>query len=268
MNSQTAVELFISLGILLAGLLTLAFRDRQNPYIGVRIGYTYMSGEAWRKANTVGGLFFVGLSLVMITLAVIGVSITTFTLVLVTGVLIGAGLSITIARRVYEMEEISTEAPAKPEGERIEVKVGPYMLIQLAFLGLYLLLVALNWRTLPDTMAVHFDASGNPNGFMSKLWGALLVPILVWIIPFGLTVLGKDPGFFARMGNFSTSGWRAWAWFNTLMSLGIIMVSSSMVLYNLGKLPSKAMTYSTLLFMALVFIGIYLLLRVRGNGRA
>ncbi len=267
LNSQTAVELFTSFGILLAGLLTLAFRNRQNPYIGVRIGYTYMSGEAWKRANTIGGLFFVALSLVMIALAVVGISVVIFTLLLVTGVLIGTALSIAVARRVYEMEEISTEAPEKPEGKRIEVNIRPYLLLQIAFLGAYLFLVALSWKALPDTMAVHFDFSGNPNGFMPKLEGAFLMPLLLWTVPFSLTALGKDPGFFARMGKFSASGWRVWGWFNTLLSLGILAVSLLMVFYNLGKLPSEVIKYSTLLFIALVFTGIYFLLRETGGGK-
>ena len=263
MEFQTAFEVFIGLTLLIAGLLTLAFRNRQNSLIGVRIGYTYMSEEAWRKANTAGGLFFVGFSLVLIIMALTGASIQAFLLALIVGVLAGVGVSVAVAKRTYELEELSEEAPEKPTGERIEANVKPYLLVQLAFLGLYLLLVALGWNSLPEPMAVHFDASGNPNGFMSRAWGAVGVPVMVWTMFFGLTLLGRDPGFFARRRGFSPTGWRAWAEFNTLSNLGLIAMSFIVVLYNLGIVSVKWVNYSVWGFLLLVFLGIYRLAKAK-----
>ena len=263
MEFQTAFELFIGLTLLTAGLLTLAFRNRQNSFIGVRIGYTYMSEEAWRKANTAGGLFFVGFSVFLIIMALMGASIGAFLITIIIGVLAGAGVSVAVAKRTYELEELSEEAPEKPTGERIEANVKPYLLVQLAFLGLYLLLVALSWSALPEQMAVHFSASGRPNGFMSRAWGAVGIPLMVWTMFFGLTITGRDPGFFARMRGFSPTGWRAWAEFNTLMSLGLIVVSSIMILYNLKAIPREWVSYSAWMFLALGFFGIYLLAKAK-----
>ena len=263
MEFQTAFEVFIGLTLLAAGLLTLSFRNRQNSLIGVRIGYTYMSKEAWRKANTAGGLFFVGFSVFLIIMALTGASIEAFLIAIIVGVLAGVGVSVAVAKRTYELEELSEEAPEKPTGERIEANVKPYLLVQLAFLGLYLLLVALSWNSLPEPMAVHFDASGNPNGFMSRAWGAVGVPVMVWAMFFGLTVLGRDPGFFARMRGFSPTGWRAWAEFNTLMSLGLIIVFSMAILYNLKAIPGEWVGYSAWMFLALGFFGIYLLAKAK-----
>ena len=263
MEFQTAFELFIGLTLLTAGLLMLAFRNRQNSFIGVRIGYTYMSEEAWRKANTAGGLFFVGFSVFLIIMALMGASIGAFLITIIVGVLAGAGVSVAVAKRTYELEELSEEAPEKPTGERIEANVKPYLLVQLAFLGLYLLFVALNWNSLPEPMAVHFDASGTPNGFMSRAWGAVGVPVMVWAMFLGLTLLGRDPGFFARMRGFSPTGWRAWAEFNTLMSLGVIAVSSVMILYNLKAIPGEWVSYSAWMFLALGFFGIYRLAKAK-----
>ncbi|WP_232461759.1 SdpI family protein [Thermococcus pacificus] len=129
MEFQTAFEVFIGLTLLAAGLLTLAFRNRQNPFIGVRIGYTYMSKEAWRKANTAGGLFFVGFSLFLVIMAIAGASIGAFLIVLIVGVLAGVGVSVAVAKRTYELEELSEEAPEKPTGERIEANIKPYLLV-------------------------------------------------------------------------------------------------------------------------------------------
>ena len=263
MEFQTAFEVFIGMTLLASGLLTLAFRNRPNSLIGVRIGYTYMSEEAWRKANTAGGLFFVGFSVFLVTMALMRASIEVFLIALIVGVLAGVGISTAVAKRTYELEELSTEAPEKPAGERIEVNLKPYLALQLAFLGLYLLLVVINWNSLPEPMAVHFDASGNPNGFMSRAWGAVGVPVIVWAMFFGLTLLGRDPGFFARMNRFSPTGWRAWAEFNTLMSLGLIVVSSMTILYNVRAIPGEWVGYSVWMFLAFAFLGIYLLAKAK-----
>ncbi|ASJ08458.1 hypothetical protein A3L11_04105 [Thermococcus siculi] len=110
-DAQTAVELFAGLSLLIAGVMTLAFRNRPNSLIGVRMGYTYMSEEAWRKANTAGGALLLGLSGILLAMTAAGVSMTTCTLVLLGGVLTVVGISSMVARKAYEIEEMSTEAP-------------------------------------------------------------------------------------------------------------------------------------------------------------
>ncbi len=259
-----AFEMFISITFLLAGLLTFAVRNKQNPFIGVRVGYTYVSKEAWRKANTVGGLFFVFFSLLLAGLSIIDTSEVTFMLVMVAGLIGGLILSIIVAKNTYEMEELSLEAPEKPAGRRILVNIKPYLFLQLAFMSVYLLIVALNWDKLPEIIAVHFNAFRTPNGFMSRTWGALGMPILTWGLFFLMTVLGRNPGFSAGRKRFSPLGWFE---FNTLMSFGTVLMFSAIVLYNAGELSSRAVSYSVWLFLALAFIGTYRLLTVRGNER-
>ncbi len=46
---RTAVELFMFLSFLAASLLILAFRNRRNPVVGFRVGYTYHSRRAWKR---------------------------------------------------------------------------------------------------------------------------------------------------------------------------------------------------------------------------
>ena len=259
-----AFEMFISITFLFAGLLTIAVRNKQNAFIGVRVGYTYVSKEAWRKANTAGGLFFVAFSLILIGLSLADVQEVTFMLVMVAGLIGGVIVPIAVAKRTYEMEELSMEAPEKPVGKRILVDIRPYLILQLAFLGVYLLIVALSWSKLPGIIAVHFDASGTPNGFMSRAWGAVGMPVLTWGLFLFLTVLGRNPGFSAGRERFSPMGWLE---FNTLMSFGTVLVFSSVVLYNAGELPSKTVSYSIWLFLALPFLGTYRLFTVKGNER-
>ena len=267
MELQTAVELFTGLTLLIAGVLTLAFRNRQSSFIGFRIGYTYNSERAWRKANTLAGVFSIAYSLFLLLLALLGVSLGVFIAIAMGFVLAEVLLDTWIARREYELEELSREAPEKPPGEKIGVHIKPYLLLQLAALGAYLLIVALSWSALPEQMAVHFSASGRPNGFMSRAWGAVGIPLMVWTMFFGLTITGRDPGFFARMRHFSPSDWRAWAEFNTLMSLGLIAMSSIVALYNLESVSVEWVNYSVWIFLAFVFLAIYRLFTVKRDER-
>ncbi len=264
MNGEIVFELFAGFSTLIAAVVTLMFRNRPNSLIGVRIGYTYLSGAAWKKANTTGGIILLVLSAVLLLAAAAEAPITLYLLVLITGVIITVGVSTYVAKKAYELEDLSREAPEKPSGEPIKTNVKPYLLLQLIALGLYLLLVAFCWKNLPNPMASHFDASGNPNGFMSRFWGAIGVPSMVWTLAFGLTVMAKEPGFFARMKRFSPNGWRAWAEFMTLMNLGFVTLSSMTVLYNVKAVPGHWMSYSVWIFLAFIFAGIVLLARA-GN---
>ncbi|WP_297503567.1 hypothetical protein [Thermococcus sp.] len=79
---------------------------------------------------------------------------------------------------------------------------------------------------------------------------------------FGLTITGRDPGFFARMRHFSPSGWKAWAEFNTMINLGLIAMSFIVVLYNLESVSVEWVNYSVWIFLAFVFLAIYRLASV------
>ena len=82
------LEVFISLTLLFVGVITLAFRNRRQYLIGFRIGYTYMSDRAWRKANTFAGLYMVSFSLFLLLLALIGVPVNLFVLIIMAGVIL------------------------------------------------------------------------------------------------------------------------------------------------------------------------------------
>ncbi|WP_232461796.1 hypothetical protein [Thermococcus pacificus] len=89
------------------------------------------------------------------------------------------------------------------------------------------------------------------------------MPMMVWAMFFGLTLLGRDPGFFARMKHFSPADWKAWAEFTTLMGLGLIVVFSMVILYNVGAIPGEWIGYSAWIFLAFVFLGIYRLAKAK-----
>ena len=262
--SEKVFEVFVSLFLLGTGLMTLAFRNRRNRLIGFRVGYTWHSERVWRKVNTFGGLSLIVYSIILLCLAIYGVSMNAFTIAVVVFVVAEVLIGTWMAKREYELEELSKEAPEKPPATEVEIPrtgIKPYLLVQLGLLGFYLLLVVLFWDKLPERVAVHFSASGQPNGYMDRFSGLVVFPVLGWLIPFSLTFFAKDPGFFARLSAGVTR--RGWFEFNTIMSAGIVFTFITVLLYNVGAVSANAINYATIgLFVAMGF-GIYRLLTVR-----
>ncbi len=63
------------------------------------------------KANTVTGLFFLGYSIVLLAMALEGVKLMVFMTLVVVLTIAGLWLGIHVARREYEIEDLSEEAP-------------------------------------------------------------------------------------------------------------------------------------------------------------
>ncbi len=265
MNFQTAVEVFMVLGLLVAGVTTLAFRNRQNILIGFRVGYTYHSERVWRKVNTFAGVFSIVYSLFLLLLAFLGVSLEVFMFIAVAFVLLELLIGTWMAKREYELEELSKEAPEKPARGEMHASIRRYVLLQLAFLAGYLLLTALLWDRLPERIATHFNASGRPNGFSERVWGALWTPLLVWLLPFALTLPARDPGFFAKVA-FYPGSVRAWCGFTTVLSGGVMLLFSLIVLYNADIVSSGVINYGVFIFLGALLLSFYRLLRVGKNG--
>ncbi|AHL23612.1 SdpI family protein [Thermococcus nautili] len=272
--NEKAFEVFVSLSLLLGGLLTLVFRRRRNVLIGFRIGYTWHSERVWEKVNTFAGVFSIAYSLILFVLALYGISMNVFILIMVAFVVSEVLLGFWMARREYELEELSKEAPEKPptagesevKNELGETSVKSYLLLQLGFLTFYLLLVALLWDRLPERVASHFNARGEPDSYSSRFWGMVGVPILAWLLPLVLTIPAKEPGFFARV-TFYPKSLRAWCGFTTLLSGGMVFVFTLALLYNAGLLPSNAITYGAILFLGVILFAVYRLLTVRPDER-
>jgi uncharacterized membrane protein len=259
--NELIFEVFISLILLAAGLLTFAFRDKRNYLIGFRIGYTYMSDRAWREANTFAGLFMIVFSILLLELALAGVGILVFTLVMLAGVIVLVVAGFRIAKRAYEEEELSMEAPEKPT-EKIEINVKPYLMAQILGLVAYFVLVVFIWDKLPESVAIHFNASGEPDSFASKVVGVLLFPLVTYPPFLVMTYLLKEPAF-APLLRFSRRGWGAFAEFLTVMVLGLILIDSLVLLYNAGYIPSSWIGYSVWAFLAVTFGMIFGVLWVR-----
>ncbi|WP_457750825.1 SdpI family protein [Thermococcus sp.] len=129
--------LFLGLFLIIMGALT--YTSKGEPGIGFRIGYTYLSERARRKANRVSGIGTI----------ISGILLILFSPFLPMGwlvafLLLGLGATVffayTTAKREYELEELSKEAE-KP-GRKIEPpRVGKYIALQAVFAGLSFVLV-------------------------------------------------------------------------------------------------------------------------------
>ena len=266
--NEKAFEVFVSLTLLLAGLLTLALRKKQNPLIGFRVGYTYHSKRVWERVNTFAGVFSIVYSLLLSVLALYGVSMNVFILVMMAFVGAELFVGLWMARREYELEELSEEAPEKPPatGKTEGASIKPYILLQLGFLAFYLLLVALLWNRLPERVATHFNASGEPDDYSSRFWGVIGVPVLVWLLPLVLTIPAREPAFFAR-ANFYPRSLGVWCLFTTVLSGGIVLIITLALLYNAGLVSGNAITYGAYLFLGVLIFAVYRLLTVGKDER-
>ncbi|WP_240922742.1 DUF1648 domain-containing protein [Thermococcus sp. Bubb.Bath] len=197
-------------------------------------------------------------------LSLTGVDIVTFTLLMLAGILVVIVAGFRIAKRAYEEEELSIQAPEKP-GEVIRVNVRPYLLSQLLAMGVYFLLAALLWDKLPGRVAIHSNASGKPDSFASKTLGVLLFPLVVYPLFLAVTYFLQEPAFAPQL-RFSERGWKAFAEFMTFMALGLVFLDALLLLYNAGYIPSGWIGYSVWVFLAVTFGMIFRLLRERGEG--
>ncbi|MFA4700879.1 SdpI family protein [Pyrococcus kukulkanii] len=112
--------IWLGLMMLIIGVLTLAVRNNQNPLIGVRFSYTYLSKEAWRRANTIAGILSVILGVVVLIQSYIGASKSVVFSTFAIGMFLIAISTYSIARKAYEVETMKEE----PQGEIEEMSPG------------------------------------------------------------------------------------------------------------------------------------------------
>ncbi|WP_297513216.1 hypothetical protein [Thermococcus sp.] len=137
--------LFLGVFLIIIGVLT--FTSKGEPGIGFRIGYTYLSEMARRRANRVSGA---GIMLTGVLLILLSFFLPMPWLMAVLLSCFGVIIPVTylVAKREYELEELSEEAPEKPERKIRPPRVGKYLALQTVFVGLSLVLL-INGK-LPD----------------------------------------------------------------------------------------------------------------------
>ncbi|WP_456436839.1 DUF1648 domain-containing protein [Desulfurobacterium sp.] len=256
MNYQINYQIAVSILSILMGVLLYAFRNTPNPYIGIRIGYTYLSKEAWRRANTFAGIYCMVSGFVLLAVSLIfHPSRSVFLAIILILAAVLAVQSYRIAKETYKREGLKTHVSAarlkKMEAKSTDVKL--YLLVQLIPVVVYLILALALWNKLPDTVAIHFSASGRPNGYASKFSGALTIPLTVMaIVPVITAVSLKEP-MLVRYPKGSQV-----AVFKVLTGVQFIVATAVTLalLYNAGMISGNSIVLLVTCFIVLLIVWI------------
>ena len=189
---------FIVLGMIAAGILT--FTSKGEPGIGFRIGYTYLSERARRRANRVSGIGTVLTGVFLIILSPF-LSFAWLAILLLLGLGTTMLFAYRTAKREYELAELSKEAPKNPERRIEPPTLKTYIGLQAIFLGIFVL----------------FSAAGSASNETTLVLGGALFLLLA------LTVLASRPLVFQLAPGFSGIMARKFARALTLVS-GLITV--------------------------------------------
>ncbi|MSS77118.1 SdpI family protein [Anaerococcus sp. AGMB00486] len=115
-----------------------------------------------------------------------------------------------------------------------------------------ILIGLLLWDKLPDTMATHIGFDNEANGFSSKIFGIVGLPLILLLIHlFASVVTAKDP----RKQNISDKMYTLVLWIIPCIS---IFVSAFMYLYNLGIRLNITLFFSVFIGLIFIIIGNYL----------
>ncbi|NJE11234.1 SdpI family protein [Thermococcus sp. MAR1] len=125
---------FLGLGMIAAGVIT--FTSKGEPGIGFRIGYTYLSERARRKANRVSGIGTILTGVFLIILSPF-LSFPRLAALLLLGIGTTMLLAYLTAKREYELEEFSEKAPEKPGKVIKPPDLKKYIALQAAFLAIF-----------------------------------------------------------------------------------------------------------------------------------
>ena len=129
--------LFMGSFLIIAGVLT--YTSKGEPGIGFRIGYTYLSERARRKANRVAGIMTIATGAVLIIAGFL-LPMAYLWGILIAGLLSSVAIAYIVAKREYELEELSLEAPAGKEREIKPPNVRKHLAFQLlCLIGVLLL---------------------------------------------------------------------------------------------------------------------------------
>ena len=108
------------------------------------------------------------------------------------------------------------------------------------------------WNSLPDVMATHFGADNEGNGFSSKAFAVIGIPILLLAVEWiGALVTAHDP----RKQNISPKMFSIMLWIVPVIS---IVATATMYSYNLGYKMNITFFAELVMGLAFVVLGNYL----------
>lgn len=257
------MEIILSVVMICLGVLTYVFRNRPNPYIGVRMGYTYLSKDAWKRANTFAGVYCILMGFALLAISVIlKPSEIIFLAILLILVAVLTVLSYRIAKETYEREDLKT--PTNATRPLKIVRIRTYLIVQLIPIVLYFILVSTLWNTIPDTVAIHFDVSGKPDSYADKITGSLIIPLATMAIMPLLTVLASREPMLIRFPVYG-KGQRALLTFLTGIQLFIVAIMTLVLLYSINMVFGKMIVWFAISFIVLLLIWIGWIWRIYNN---
>ena len=138
-----------------------------NPYFGLKIGYTLSSKEVWVKANKKVGYLMILHGIILIPFSVVaGDNVLLFILPFLVPLIAISIYGIWYSARLLETIEKSgpySKVPIKPIKLSLPWKISPLLLVLIT-----VAFICVTYPSLPNVVAVHFDSSGNPNGWSSR----------------------------------------------------------------------------------------------------
>ena len=98
------------------------------------------------------------------------------------------------------------------------------IILLLFFIGIYF------YPQMPEKMASHWNARGQVDGYMSKLWGLFFIPLVLIALAFLFTVIPKVDPLKANIEKFR----KYYDGFIILFFIFMLLVQLQVILWNLG----------------------------------
>jgi len=123
------------------------------------------------------------------------------------------------------------------------------VIILLSFvIGIYL------YFQMPDSMASHWNAKGQVDGYMSKFWGLFLMPIVLLIMLFLFILIPKIDPLKKNIEKFR----KYFDMFIVLITLFMFYIYGLTLLWNLGKTFDMSLAIIPAVGLLFYFIGVML----------
>ncbi len=162
--------------LMIAGtaLIYIGMRVSPTPFLGAKIGYAYVSRKLWREANIVSGTCMLIIACIALLLHYLaGVDAITTVFISVLGIVATLFGSVEYLSRRAEKELLAIPAEStKPEEhaprfDRIQLAL-PVGMISAILIAIYAVTLVYAFPHLPENVAIHFDASGNPDSYIPR----------------------------------------------------------------------------------------------------
>jgi uncharacterized membrane protein len=130
-------------------------------------------------------------------------------------------------------------------------------LIRLAIIAGLLITIAFTiavYPTVPDKVVSHWNAAGQADGYMSKLWGLSLIPLIMTGFVALLTVLPRIDPYkknYEKFGNWYEG-------FVLLFILFMLAIQAQIILWSIGYQVSPNLTMPFLIGSLFIYIGFLL----------